>query len=269
VNKDPAWIVLTAALSGCGASSGSATAPDASPPGVDAGSEAGEGGVPGTVTVTGSDVQFTNLAKPVPSATISMGGTSTTANAMGDWSLVIHANTPVTQVHDAPGYVQFTNQEEIFSADTAYGATILVDIPTANILLQSFRDFDKSLGVLAIGVTAESACTSTVAGSTITVTAGGKTTHEDAGGGPGLIYFVGGFPSPTATSVAAGEVPSAIAYNLPVGVDLAVTVSHPKCKQDLFPVTVGPITYTGKVLAGAAITSPTKLATSYITAFLK
>ena len=125
-----------------------------------------------------------------------MGGTSTTANAMGDWSLPIHANTPVTQVHDAPGYVQFTNQEEILSADTAYGATILVYIPTANILLQSFHDFDKSLGVLAIGVTAENACTSTVAGSTITLAAGGRRPIRTPGSGPGLDPFRRRLPEP-------------------------------------------------------------------------
>ena len=69
-----------------------------------------------------------------------------------------------------------------------------------------------------------------------------------------MKYFKGGFPSNTATSVTAGELPSAVIYNLPPGAPVQLTITHPTCKQVAFPTpdTDAPnIVYTGNVTTEA------------------
>ncbi len=219
-----------------------------------------------TAKISGVTVGFGANAKPVAGSSVAAGTITTKSDSKGVWSLTLPKSQPFSLTFTTPNYATLTEQEFQLTGDFDRGNSSLIDQSTANLLLGTFNGYDATLGVLGLvaiangtSCPADDKTTETVNGATFSVSGGSP---GDAGG-PKIVYFKGGFPTASATSTAAGQAPAAVAYNVPVGVNLTVTVTHPSCTQQAFPVTQGAITYTGNVQTIAG------LGTSYIRTFLK
>jgi hypothetical protein len=211
-------------------------------------------------------VKFQSPGQGLAGATIAAGSQTTVSDSNGAWSLEVATGELFALDFSAPMYVHATNAEQSLSGNSPSNTFPLVDDSTAQLLLQSFTRFQKGLGAIAVVVTGESTCPSTT-GATFAASPG---TGGADGGGPIVLYFSGNnLPSPKATSTVNGASPAAVIYNLPTGVDINVTVKHPRCKQDPFPILLGPGTFTGKVQTTPAEPSPSALAISYVTTYLK
>jgi hypothetical protein len=194
-------------------------------------------------------------------AMIAAAGMMATSDAMGDWLLTPAFGQPFSLAFTKSGYIPLTEQEMTISGDFDQGSETLIDTSTAMLFLGTFKSTpDPSLGILNINVIPNGTTCMDAGGATVTVISPGA---AGDGGAPVLEYWKGGFPNAGATSVQSGQSPVAVAYNLPVGVNLSISVHHPTCKQTKYPVTQGTVTYTGnvQVIAGTA--------TSYIRAFLE
>jgi len=227
---------------------------------------AGDGEVvpPGFARLTGRAVQTSNKTKGVP-ATVTAGTETATSDATGSWSIMLPTAQPFSLVFTADGYATLTEESATLTGNYESGARPLIDRSIGQLLVGALPSFDSTLGMLAINVVAEPSCANED-GATLTVTAGNKKTGGGAPGDPQLVYFVGGLPTPAATSAAKGMTPAAIAYNLPLG-EVTVIAQHPSCAPVVPPVTQGPITYHGTVEVVAAGTA-SSLALSFLRAFL-
>jgi hypothetical protein len=259
----PIGLLLALALAGCSTSSspgGQAT--DAA---ADAGDASADAGAPdGMFVISGTVVKFQSPGVGLAGATITAGSPSVTSDDGGSWALLVPEGQLFSLDFSAPSYVHATNAEESLSGNSPENIFLLVDDETATFLLHSFADFDEKLGALAVTINGESTCPNT-GGATFAAT---PRAPGDAGA-PRVLYFSNNLPDPTATSTADEAEPGAVIYNLPTGVDIVVTVKRAGCKQDPFPVVLGPGSYSGKVQTLPAETSSTSLAVSYLTVYLK
>lgn len=245
------------------------------PNGNDAGNDASNDGPANGVKQTGQIVDYSSGAG-VASAMVSDGTNSATGDAKGNYTLTVPKDTPYTMTTSASGYLTLNEQEWKLSGDAVRGKTSAVANGTEQLLKSILQPPpDPTLGVLTVQVIAlggdGGACTSAT-GATISVP--GVVTG-DAGTGIRLMYFDGGspnLPSQTATSVTDGALPSAIIYNLPVGMFNQVTVTHPTCKAVAFPVAdpnIPTLTYTGNVKVEASAPPDDAGGTQNVASFMR
>jgi hypothetical protein len=260
--KSLGFALLAGLAFGCGSSSSPAKPADA---GGDTGITGDSGAVDAALDGTGPSgihgqtVDY-NSKKGVSGAMIAAAGMTATSDAMGNWSLTPALGQPFSLAFTKSGYIPLTEQEMSINGDFDQGGETLIDTATAMLFLSTFKTTpDPNKGIVNINVIPTGSCTD-AGGATITLIVPGATGD---GGGYTLEYWKGGFPNAGTTSVQSGQSPVALAYDLPTGVNISITVQHPTCTQMPYPVTQGNVTYTGnvQVIAGTA--------TSYIRAFLK
>jgi hypothetical protein len=208
------------------------------------GSDSGSDVHKSDLTQTGQIVDFVSGA-PVPYAVVAGPGIGNPSDANGRYSfLVPAAGGPFVMQAGGPpdastSYVTFVEQDMELLGDANDGKTAIV--PTAlEMQIRGMLTYPPgaSLAIVRILVEGLPSCPD-VTGATISVP---NLAAPDAGpnsGKPKLVYFAGSpaMPSASATSVAAGAVPSAVLYDLlPVQAYSQITVQHPTCKQVPFPV---------------------------------
>ncbi|HEY1955684.1 MAG TPA: hypothetical protein VGH28_08725 [Polyangiaceae bacterium] len=201
---------------------------------------------------TGQIVDYSSGAG-LGGATITGGGSTTQGDSKGNYDLVVPKNTPYSMTTSLDGYLTLHEQEWQLSADSVRGKTSAVANGTEQLLKSILQPQpDPTLGVLTIQVIAtggDAGGCASATGATISVPG----LAVDGGTGAHLVYFDGGspnLPSASATSVTDGALPSAIIYDLPIGMFSSVTVTHPTCSTVPFPVAdpnIPTLTYTGKV----------------------
>lgn len=244
----------------------------------DAGTDAAGEAAPSTFTQTGQVIDFSNM-NGLSGITVSGAGNSVTTNATGNYTLSVPQNTAYTmQVVGADaGYTSLNEQEWMLTGNANRGTTSFV-AQTTEALLQSALEPKPNpmLAVLSVQVQAEGSCSPDaggpdVTGATISVPGLGS----DGGTGPQLVYFSNGFPS-AATSVQAGQLPSAIIYNLQPTTSTSlfnsVTVTHPTCTQKAFPtsnLSAPTIVYTGNVRLDVAYPTGSPPVVSFMRVFLE
>jgi hypothetical protein len=241
---------------------------------------------PGTTfNQTGSIVDFTSKAGQV-GMVVTGGGNTVTTDSTGKYTLPVPKNTPYSmQIASGPTanttYLTLNEQEWQVTGDVDRGKTSAVSNGTEGLLKSILQPQpDPTLSVLTIQVIATGACPSAT-GATISVpgladpdagadAAAGATIHMD--------YFVGGFPSQTATSATDGEVPSAIIWGLPATATFnSVTVTPPTgCTVKAFPTSdptdSGPganLVYTGNVKLQASTDDAGTSIASFMRVFLQ
>ncbi len=199
------------------------------------------GTVSGTVSPSNATVEIdgtlSDPPSPLPQAPADIGDTFFAPVPIG---------SPFQIVARASGYWPMTLQEMIATGPNALlpQQVTLVTSAYATSLTNAAPGYDSSLGVLGLSVLSLGQCAS-VAGATLAVTG------PDAGSAQVIYLASNGTPS-SATSVTSSSFPSAFAYNVPVGVDLSVTVSHPTCAPAPYPVAVPTnVTLTGRVRVSA------------------
>ncbi len=256
-----ASLTLLAAIAGCSNSN----------PGNDAGgSDAGSDVASNNVTQTGTIIDFDNKSgvfDVIVTATYSGGSATATTDDKGAYTLSVPKNTPYTMsllagADAGKAYIGLDEQEWSLAGNADRGKTSFVGAGTEGLLQTLLAPKpDPALAVLSIEVEALASCTAGATGATISVpglpAADAGASDSGTGSGPVLVYFSGGLPSSSATSVQDGQLPSAIVYDMPLNAAFtAVTVTHPSCKQKAFPVpdmTDPNIVYTGnvKLVAGS------------------
>jgi hypothetical protein len=201
----------------------------------------GDAGVIATLSVPVSpssatleiDSTLSDPPSPLSQAPTSFGNSVYVAVAVG---------LPFQIIGRASGYLPMTLQEMIATGQLAVVPEPLTLVTTtyATSLTNAAPGYDPSLGLLGLSVLSLGRCASP-SGATLEITG------PDAGSSRIIYLASNGTPS-SATSVTSASLPSAFAYNVPVGVDLSVTVSHPTCAQAPYPVAAGTnVTLTGKV----------------------
>jgi len=241
----------------------------------------GEGGGGNTVTQTGQIVDYSSKAG-LGGMIVSSGTTQVATDNKGKYSLSVVKGQAYTMTTSSDpdgggaGYLTLDEQEWMLIGDADRGQTSAVSNGTESLLKNILQPPpDPSLAVLSIQVKASNPdggpCTSAT-GATISVPG----LAADGGTGAHLVYFAGtptALPDPSATSVTDGLVPSAIIYDMPVGMFSAVTVTPPAgCTVEAFPVaepTAPNIMYTGNVKLEASQTAAGANVASFMRVFLK
>ncbi len=239
------------------------------------------------MTQKGQIVDF-STKNGLQGVTVATGSSSTTTDTKGNYSLSVPKDTPYTMTVSNDGYLTLNEQEWKLSGDADRGQTLAVSNGIEAILKNALNPIPTdTLAVLSVNVVATGSCASAV-GATLSVpgisqpTDAGADDGGDAGGtadagssGPHLVYFAGGFPTAN-TSVTDTSTPSAVIYDLPVGMFSQITVSHPTCTAVAFPVAdpnVPTLTYTGNVKLEASgpkdDAGVTQNVASFIRVFLK
>ncbi|HEY8041935.1 MAG TPA: hypothetical protein VIF15_19165 [Polyangiaceae bacterium] len=230
-------VVLASAAVGCSSASG------------DGG---GGGGAPAPSATTSTDPQRAvqtgkivdfDTSKALAGATIDDGlGDTATSAADGTYSLSVVKDTPFSMRVTAGSYIKLLEQQTQLSQDYDRGPTTMVATSLANTLHTLLPHYDATLGVLSVQAIPQGECESEA----------GAKVEVDGASGFQVVYFQHKIPNLQLTGMEAGELPSAVIYNLPPGAPVTVRLSHPKCKQMPFPVTgTGGITYLGAVTTEA------------------
>ncbi len=181
----------------------------------------------------------------IAGGTVSGGGNTATSDATGVFDLAVALGIPFTATATAATYTKLIGQEIQISASVDFGTLPMISAGTTSVLRAQLTGYDAGKGALIVLVVPSGACASE-GGATLSVSPAGT-----------VVYFSGGFPSASATSVAAGQAPSAVIYNIPPGVALTLSVTSSTCSQTAYPVTQGALTYTGamQVEAGASVSA--------------
>jgi hypothetical protein len=206
-------------MTGCSSSSSNPTADGGTSDGP--GADAPQSDSPsGTPNIHGVLENLLNMPAPAKNITTSALGQTTTDDANGNWGLTLPLNQPFSQLFTSPGYATLTEQEAILLGDYNRGATLLPDNGTVTMLASFLTTpaYDSTLGVLSVAAVPNKTTCMSEDGGMITVSPAGNSK---------VVYVRSGIPSSTATTIAKGSFPSAIAYNLPTGVNLTVTFSYP------------------------------------------
>jgi hypothetical protein len=216
-----------------------------------------------TFSQTGQIVDFTSKAG-LAGMSVSGGGNTVTTDSTGKYTLPVPKSTAYSmQIASGPSattaYLTLNEQEWQLTGDVDRGKTSAVSNSTENLLKAILvPQPDPTLSVLTVQVIASGACPSAT-GATISVPglpAADAGADASAAAAIHLDYFVGGFPSQSATSATDGEVPSAIIWGLPPTATFnSVTVTPPAgCTVKAFPTSdptdAGPganLVYTGNV----------------------
>jgi hypothetical protein len=195
---------------------------------------------PTTAAQKGQITDFES-GKPIAGATVVANDATTTTDAQGNYSLVVHQNEAFEMTVTAPGYVKLIEQQTTLTADYDRGKTTIVANGLASLLQNTLTGYDATKGILSVAVLPTGGC-KTEDGSTI------KVSSEDAK----VKYFVAKLPSNTQTTVHGGEFPSAVIYNLPTNTPITVTIESPSCTQAGFPFTNA----NGIQFLGTVVTEP-------------
>lgn len=226
-----ALVLTVSALAACSSST--------TTPASDAGADAPGEAAGNTYAQTGQVIDF-NTSKGIQGVTITAGSVVATTDATGKYTLNVPKNTPYSMTVAAPNYLKLLEQEWMLTGDADRGKTHFVDVATQQTLQNALSGYDATLATVSILVERKGTCASE-GGATITMANQGSAV---------LKYFKGGFPSNTSSSVTAGDLPSAVLYNIPPGSQVQLTITHPTCKQVAFPTTdpdAPNLTYTGNV----------------------
>jgi hypothetical protein len=237
------------------------------PPLTDAGvdgsnvTESGGESSSGGTTQQGQIVDLTTKL-PVAGAQLTLGTGSATTDAQGKYTASVDPSKSFNMKVEKGGYYTLTEQETLVKEPIDLGKTSFLPEGTATLLLGTLTGYDSTKGVLSVAI--ENQGCADEAGAQFTMT--GPDGKPIAGSS--LYYFDSGFPSATATAAKGGEFPHAVAFNIPVGTAVTVSVTHPTCKMIPFPVDkpldTGKVTYVSATIS----TSPGK-ATSFTRVFLK
>lgn len=192
----------------------------------------------------GQLVDFQSAAAIV-GGSVSGAGKTATSDASGFFDLAVLPNAPFTATGTAALYTKLIGQELMISGDDDFGFLPMIKTGTTSLLRSQFPGYSPTMGALIVLAVPTGTCASE-GGTTLSVSPGGT-----------VVYFSGGFPSASATSITAGQAPSAVIYNITPGVALTLSASSPTCSQKPYPVTQGVLTYTGamQVEPGDAITA--------------
>jgi hypothetical protein len=224
------------ALYACSSDSTNAAGDDAST-GDGTGFEGSSIDVPGAVPVTQKG-HIIVARKNSPAAGVvinTSAGSSAITDDAGAYSIQVPKGVPYNMTVTGDGFYKLIEQEWTIPGDTDRGHTSFLSMILGDILAASITDRDPNKGVLTVRVYATGGCPS-VDGATISLDPpDGKT-----------VYARGGLPS-TETTVSAEELPSAIIYNLPTGVNLKLKAAHPTCTFVPYPAQADGFTYTGNV----------------------
>lgn len=218
-----------------------------------------------SATYSGTCVQFGATSTNVAGVTITAqpANVTATSDAMGKYSMSLTKGTATPFSLSYKKDITIIEQEETISGDTVNPTpTQIVDAATENLLLGSLTGYDKTLAVLSATVYKSGSCAS----------ANGATVALSPVGNEKVVYFKGGFPSSTQTTVVDGEIPSVIFYNVTPGQKITLTITHPTCKQAAFPFTdplMATISYTGNVTTVAANPGGGSPTASYARFFLQ
>jgi hypothetical protein len=191
---------------------------------------------PTQATEKGIITNFTNH-KPVPNATVIAGDQTVTTAADGSYSFTLQKGEPFRLTVVADGYAKLIEQEATLDGDYDKGATTIVPTTMATLLTGMLNGYDSNLGVLSVELVPMGGCASEQ----------GAEIEVSPAGSAKVAYMVNKLPSPTATSVTAGQFPSAVVYNVQPGVQLSLTVTHASCSEAPFPVQQGAVKYTGGI----------------------
>lgn len=221
-------------------------------PGVDGGTDAAgsgetEGGSGGGVfTEIGTLVDYETLA-PVAGLTVTDNGVSTTTDATGSFSLAVPASaTLLAPTISGAGYSMLLFPPSTPASGTIdFGTQVIPDSPTFGLEQQILRN-DPGQALVQIVVLVTGACTSPV---------GGKLQVLSPAGASVVYMSKLNVPDSALTSFQAVSGPRSLAvvYDVPVGSQLTVAVTHPSCTLAPFPVTSG-----GKALTGDVVTKATE-----------
>jgi hypothetical protein len=183
---------------------------------------------------SGKVIDF-ETSKPVSGVTLDDGlGDTVTTGADGSYSLVVAKDTPFSLTLSADGYVKLLQQQTSLTSDYAAEPIDMVPLDLANTLHGVLPHYDPTLGVLSIQAMPEGQCASEE---------GAKVSVEGESAAL-VVYFQNKLPNLQLKAMKAGELPSAVIYNLPPGVAVNVQIEHPTCHQAPFPVvTNGGVTY--------------------------
>lgn len=239
------WCLVLASLPLLACSS-SSSAP-ASVANVDAGSVGNDASAQvGTIVEHGTIVDYFTL-KPVAGLAVADNGVMTTTDADGKWSLSVPANSVLQPMVTGPKYTKLLFPDSAPSgAEADFGTSVMPDSSTYNLEQNSLDNFDPNKALVQIVLVPTGACTSLVGGKAKVVSPAGAA----------LTYFGGssGIPLASVDSFEAvkPDRPVVVAYNIDVGAELVVEITHPTCKQVAYPVTYAGKTYSGKVRTQAA-----------------
>ena len=227
--------LLALSLAACGGSPSGSGTPSPSATGTTPGTAAPS--TPQMLKQHGTIIDF-GSQKPVAGATVTANDSTTTTDAKGNFDLPIPANEAFEMNVTAPSYVKLVQQQTTLTGDYDSGNISLVPMSLEGLLQDTLSGYDATLGVLSISVLPTGGCQSEA----------GATIDFSPKGAGQLRYVANGLPTATATAVSAGQLPSAVIYNLQPNVPITVTVTSPTCTQSAFPVaTPQGITYFASV----------------------
>ena len=195
----------------------------------------------GTARDVGTLADYENHQHDLAGATVTEGSVTGTTDSSGKWSLDVPLNTPLGITITLPTYTTTHLPEiEFLGGDNDWGLVAIPDLMTFQLGQEALPGYDPTTGVVYLVVKTLPSCAS-VAGGTVAV---------NAPSGVHLMYFKGLLPAASQTSFL-DQTPVAVLYNVPVGAQLDVTVTHPSCTQVAFPATVGTVKFTGNVVVEA------------------
>jgi hypothetical protein len=202
-------------------------------------------GFAGAVTEHGIELDYATL-KPVAGLTVSDNGMSSTTDATGAWSIMLPAGTAtLTPTVSGPSYSETLFPQTVpAAADVDFGQAVSGTSSIYAVELEGLTA-DMTKGLVQVVVVTASSCASS-AGGTLQVL---------SPSGASVVYFsTTSLPDDSLTSFQAVTAPRpvAVVYDIALGENLTVSMTHPTCTQAPFPFTYGGRTYTGVVPMMAA-----------------
>ena len=198
----------------------------------------------GSATAHGTIVDYFTL-KPVPGLTVTDNGLTSKTDAMGKWSITEPAGATLLPTVTGPSYSNLLFPESLpAAADVDFAASVMPNSSTYMLEQQGLTSDPSKALVQAVIVTKPS-CASVVGGTLAVL----------APSGAKVVYFAtSGLPDQTVKSFQGVTPPRpvAVVFDIAVGAELSLQVSHPTCKQVPFPYTYQGKIYTGKVPTKAA-----------------
>jgi hypothetical protein len=207
-------------------------------------SEAGSPAGGSAVTETGTIVDYETL-DPLAGFTVTDNGVSATTDANGHFSLSVPASVTLLQpTVTGPSYTLLLFPRSTPAGSVAnYGSNVIPSSSTYS-LEQTILGNDQTKALVQIVALTSGSCATAVGGSVQVVSPAGTS----------VSYFsTENIPDSSLTSFQAVQSPRAVAvvYNVPVGAQLTLAVTHPTCTLAPFPVESGGMMMIGQVTTQA------------------